>query len=233
MMVCFIPFLFITGLIGRPRKPSLTPGTTDIPTFRRSIPDLARELARARRYQRPLAIVVLGLGNGEISEPISSLTGEGGNGNSASDMQSLAHSTQLVSILLGSLFRNVMRESDIVTYSATEDRYVILLAESNEEQARQAVQRLDMLFNKRTLAHLRAGIAEFPSGALTLEDLVSHAQRAWKERPVGGALAESVAGPQPLGISALLSVKSVQLVDELWPQGRGRDQERSGMDSAD
>jgi hypothetical protein len=192
MTMCFIPFLFIVGLIRRRqaeaavvRAASLASKATGIPAFRKSLPEFAREFARARRHQRPLAVAVLCLGSDQLAEQMASLIGEPGNGSVTSRMQLLGHTTQLVSFALGSILRDVLRESDIVTYGAADDRYVVLLTDSNESQAQQVVQRLNELFYKRMSARLRAGIAVFPTDGLTLEELVSSAQAACHPRPIG------------------------------------------------
>jgi len=200
--MCFIPFLFISSLVWRWRNgdatilraASLVSRTAGIPPFRHSLPELARELARARRYQRPLSVLVLGLGSDQLSEHLSGLLGVGGDGEGAARLQLMAQTTQLVSLVLGPILREVLRESDIVTYGAVEDEYVIMLAESDESQARRAVRRIDELFHKRTFAHLRAGVAEFPADGLTLQDLVASARISSRREAAGECSRESPLG---------------------------------------
>lgn len=160
-----------------------------VPTFRRSLPDLARELARARRYGRPLSVVVLSLGNGHLAEEVRRVNGSNGNnGNSAKDVMLLTRTSQVASIVFGWVLQEALRESDTLSYFAADNRYVILMTESTHEQARKAMERLSALYYQRTLDHLRAGIAQFPGDGLTLEDLVVSAQKAWHEKPVGNGL---------------------------------------------
>lgn len=221
----FSPLFLFASSVWRVRKSrdpvtrasSLVSRATEIPPFRLSLPDFGHELARARRYERPLAIVVLGVDDEQIPKLMGRPSNGNGNGNGSADSekQSMAPVAQFVSLVLGSLLREVMRGSDLVTYSSPEDRYVILLTESNEARARRAVQRLDELFYRRTLAHVRAGIAEFPSDGLTLEDLLSRAQSAWQERPVRGLTAEPPAGKET-SVGALTSVYSrIPLADKV------------------
>lgn len=196
------PLMYLTDLARRLRREDDTLSRTealfaaslDLPPLRRAMPDLARELDRARRYQRPLAIVVLGLDADPLlatpgGKKDGSSDGNGSNGGG----QSLLQAAKVLSLILGTLLRQVMRESDIITYSALDDRYLILLTESREEEANEAVRRLDQLFFQKTLAHLRAGIAAFPSDGLILEDLIQKARAAWETRPVGGKSAPSPA----------------------------------------
>ncbi len=189
MCLALIPF--IREMLGQWRKSeapivralSLAAKSAGIPAFRRPDPRLAFELGRARRYQRPLAVVVLSLGDDQVQEQVGRLIRAGGNGNGDAFLQLITCAKPLVSFLLGSILREALREGDVVSYDAVSDRYAILLTEVNNSQARQAVERLDDLLYKRTFVHFRAGIAEFPSDGLTLEDLVSHAQTAGWHQP--------------------------------------------------
>ena len=157
-----------------------------VPSFRRSLPDLARELARARRYGRPVSLVILSLSTDHWPEEPRRGNGNGnGNGDSASEFKLLTRTSQVATLVLGSVLKEALRESDTVTYLAAHNQYVILLTESTKGQVRKAIERLGGLYYQRTLDHLRAGIAEFPSDGLTLEDLVVSAHKAWQEHSVG------------------------------------------------
>ena len=149
-----------------------------VPNFRRSLPDLARELARARRYGRPTSLAILSLG-GRWSDETRYRDGV-----SASDSELMTRTSQVATIVFGSVLQEALRESDIVTYVAAHNQYAILLTESTKAQARRAIERLAALYHQRTLDHLRAGTAEFPADALTLEELIASAQKAWQEQPV-------------------------------------------------
>ncbi|MFQ6112846.1 MAG: hypothetical protein ACE5NG_02025, partial [bacterium] len=85
---------------------------------------------------------------------------------------------RLVFSLVGSILRESLRESDIATYDVTNNQYIVLLPESNKLQAMQTVMRLKKLLFKRTAGHLVAGIAEFPTEGLIIEDLVHSAMEA-------------------------------------------------------
>jgi GGDEF domain-containing protein len=202
LIMMFFSLLFFTAtLIWQRRKAvaaidravSLASQATGIPTYRRSFPNLAHELARARRYQRPLSVVVLSLEGEQLVKPERSLVAGGGNGSFSSQSQ-LRQTSQLVFPLVGPILRDALRESEIVTYDPTTNQYVVLLTESTKAQATQFVQRLTELASKRTLIRLRAGIAEFPVDGLTMEDLVSRAQAACSHHPAGEVSLTAVAG---------------------------------------
>jgi hypothetical protein len=102
----------------------------------------------------------------------------------------MSRTSQVAAIVFGSVLLETLRESDLVTYVAVQNQYAILLTESTKEQAQKAIERLGSLYYQRTQDRLRAGIAEFPDDALTLEELVVSAQRKWQEQPVAWDVAE-------------------------------------------
>ena len=146
-----------------------------VPTYRRTLPQFTNELARVRRYNRPLTLVVLRIESDQLlldlKRSLMPETGDGGVGSYNNIMQTI----QLVFSLVGSILRESLRESDIATYDVAHNQYIILLPESDLKQATQTVRRLKKLLFKRTAGHLVAGIASFPEDGLIIEDLVNKA----------------------------------------------------------
>ena len=138
-----------------------------IPTYRQALRGLHAELRRARRYQHPLTVVALSPA-GLTLEP--------------QDAERI-RAPHLSFYLLGSLLRDVLRETDVPTYSAEHHLYAVFMLETREAEAVSAVDRLRELFHGRTGARVRAGTAEFPRDGLTVDDLLSGARLAWEERP--------------------------------------------------
>jgi hypothetical protein len=138
-----------------------------IASYRRSLPQLRFALSRARRYQHPITLAVMSLGREQLVQSMRNLAGGWTNANLAS---------HFYFSFIGSLLRDNLRESDIVTYDAAADQYVILLTETPAAEAKHAILRLNGLIFKHTAVHLRIGIAEFPSDGLIVEDLVNCAQ---------------------------------------------------------
>ncbi len=143
-----------------------------VPTYSSTLKHLVNELARVRRYQRPLTIVVLRLESDKLILDLKrSLVAEQGNG-SVESYNQVMQTIQLVFSLVGSILKESLRESDIATYDVRNNQYIMMLPESNREQAELTITRLKKLLFKRTAGHLVAGIAEFPSDGLIMEDLV-------------------------------------------------------------
>jgi hypothetical protein len=101
------------------------------------------------------------------------------------DTALVSGTSQVATIVFGSVLREALRESDIVTYIAAHSQYAILLTESTKAQAQSAIERITALYSRRTPNHLRAGTAEFPRDALTLEELITTAQKAWEGQGAG------------------------------------------------
>jgi hypothetical protein len=143
-----------------------------IPTFRNSADLIAKEFARMRRYDRPLAIVVIRL-KSAFDEALP-----GGRSAGAASVKSDKEAdmpNQLSFLLACSLFLDALRESDIATYDPTNNQFILILPESNKSQALLTILRLQDMFAKRTATDLEAGISEFPSDGLITDDLVTRA----------------------------------------------------------
>ncbi len=139
----------------------------EIASYRRSLPQLRFALSRARRYQHPITLAVMSLGREQLVQSMRDLAGGWTHANIAS---------HFYFSFIGSLLQDNLRESDIVTYDAAADQYVILLTETPAAEAKHAILRLNGLVFKHAAVYLRIGIAEFPLDGLIVEDLVNCAQ---------------------------------------------------------
>jgi GGDEF domain-containing protein len=140
--------------------------TTALPSYRRSLPDLGHELARMRRYERALAVLVLRVDNGSTPE-----SGISGNGNGPRP----SAATRIPFWHVGTMLRDLLRDSDVATCEYTTGEYVVLLPETNRIQAIQAANRLGKIVFATTDLHVQSGVAEFPSDGLIVEELVRSA----------------------------------------------------------
>lgn len=154
-----------------------------VPTYRQSIPAIAAELRRCRRYERPLAVLTVALEGPNLPRAADAPVAVGAGRESARPPETAAVvSAPLQSgldavlfLLLGTLLRDVTRESDIVTYAAEEHVYALFLTEAGVATAMQAARRLARALHGRAAVRIRAGIAEFPGNGLTVESLFDHA----------------------------------------------------------
>jgi hypothetical protein len=149
------------------RAIALASDAPGVPLTQRARPQLAGELARARRYQRPLTVGVMRLDTDAPGEWPHLGLACGGNG-------TVLHN-QLLFCHVGAILREAMRGSDLVTYDARQAQYVLLFPESTKSQAVQAARRLRLLVYTRACLRVCIGLAEFPIDGLTLEDLLTMA----------------------------------------------------------
>jgi hypothetical protein len=111
-------------------------------------PDLLhKELERARRYERGLSRA-----SRKASGP-----------------------PQVVTLLAAAGLRDLLRQSDVLCYQPTENRFVLAFAESDAEEAEEALARLSGIFRERLELDIRAGTSRFPDDALTLAGLIDSA----------------------------------------------------------
>jgi hypothetical protein len=141
--------------------------------------ELAAELARARRYERHLSIVVLS------AQPVDEHAENG-------------HSKlpQMIALLTAAALREVLRFSDAVCYHAAENRFVLGLTEVGPERAVQAMARIRTHLLSRLHLRTQAGLAAFPADAITLDELVSMA--AWRAARDGTDLASTTPTAPPV-----------------------------------
>jgi hypothetical protein len=185
-----------------------TPALAQLPTIltlQELRPALEGELRRSRRYERPLAVVVVV----PADDSVASANGNGHRaysdngtpelhgaerGSGAPGDREIAGAlvqplfwAQLRWLALGSLLCGTLRESDIVSYAAERHDFVALLPECDDAAARRAVERLRQLYVSRMGIGLRAGTAVYPTEGLTLDNLIEHARRVLAQAPNGRA----------------------------------------------
>lgn len=154
-------------------------------------PDLLKmELERARRYERGLSIVVLAV----------ELLSESRDADDASDGDGRlrgAGPPQMVSLVAAAGLREMVRQSDVLCYQATENRFVLALAESSADEARHALTRIRTILRERLELSIRAGIARFPDDALTLPELIAEAAPPTPAIGDGNAIVARAEAPVP------------------------------------
>jgi GGDEF domain-containing protein len=156
-----------------------------IPTYRSVLPELSNELARARRTQRPMSVMVLAL---ETDSELNSVDKPKRMSSRLDDAERRFRIEQIPAIALifpqiSYILRNTVRKSDIVACGPAPNEFVVVLAETAKTQATPFLDRFHELIASSGLTPLRTGVAEFPTEGLTIEDLVSNARASSKYAP--------------------------------------------------
>ena len=150
---------------------------SSVPSFQNTLPYMTFELTRARRYNHTLSVLILGLESAQkkvLLKKNSNLANQWGNEQLAS---------KFLFSLIGTILRESLRDSDILSFEVVNDRFIVLLTDTDEKKARNAVVRLNTLVNEQLQTQLQAGVAEFPSNGLTIEDLIKYAQTRFYHQP--------------------------------------------------
>lgn len=130
------------------------PGADRFPTVQELRPLFERELRRARRYDRPLSVLVLALrATEETDDPPASPPD-----------------------LLGELLQDALRETDLVGCLRGTGEYAALLPEADAPAAARGAERLRKLWGARNAAALAAGAATYPADGLVVDDLLERAR---------------------------------------------------------
>jgi GGDEF domain-containing protein len=148
-----------------------------IPSYQSTLPYMTFELTRARRYNHTLSVLILGLDTKQKEELLEK------NKHLAHQWANEHLASKFLFSLIGTIIRESLRDSDILSYEVIDDRFIILLTDTDEDKANNAVVRLNELVHEQIQTQLRAGIAEFPSNGLTIEDLVKYAQTRFYHQP--------------------------------------------------
>jgi hypothetical protein len=150
-----------------------------VPTVRQAFPRLVKELDRARRYARPLAIMIVADHRGagpthqSSTEPVVD-----GASSPARVVPTVSPGSVLIPVFIASVLREVMREADIIAYAAALGRCVVMMPEVSRAEAIRARSRVGELCASRLDFAVRAGIAVFPEDGWTLDDLISNAEHS-------------------------------------------------------
>jgi hypothetical protein len=156
--------------VGLSRELSRVLAAGGVPTFRQAVVKLFAELDRARRYKRPLAILVFM----DDRQPTTLAAGHSLQDAAAA---ALSNGSALVPAFLASVLREIVREADIVTYAATLGRCIVMMPEVPKADARLALDRIGHICANRLTFSIRAGVAAFPDDGWTLEELIQQAER--------------------------------------------------------
>lgn len=162
--------LFSLGLTSRSRHGD----AFRVPTYREVLPQLVVELRRARRYEQPLAVVILGLHTS--TRPPSRKANRNGRAPDAGGELVLAAYG-----LLGAYLRNSLRETDILTGVPESLAFAAFLPGVERLGAEQAIGRLREGFPGAAGFDVTGGGAAFPTDGLTIEDVLESASAAWRE----------------------------------------------------
>ncbi len=173
----------------RHQSPRIVPvDFTAVPSYRRTQDVMGNELARMRRYERSLAVLVVRL---DISVPRTN-GNSNGNGNGNDVRATLAENDPTLAFWeVGAVLRDLLRDSDIASSDAAKAQYVVALPETNHNQAVQTATRVRKLVFATTGLTVLAGVAEFPSEGLILDELVKSAEENCKQhQTVHGMVAQ-------------------------------------------
>ncbi len=141
-----------------------------MPSLRRSQPRLELELARVRRYEHPLSVIVVRVPRAKVDGLHDSVFS-----NVNAELRE-RHVQRLVSLHVGAILYDCLRSSDLPMWDTEQNQYVVALPESTRERALEAADRLLRLVPAHLGVTVEAGVAEFPSDGLDMEDLIARAQ---------------------------------------------------------
>ncbi len=148
---------------------------SSLPSYRHAQNAMGAELARMRRYERALSVLVV-----RVDAAVPRRNGDvGANGKEA---PAGVRDPLLAFWEVGSILRDLLRDSDVASTDMSKMQYVVVLPETNRDQATQTATRVRKLVYSTTGLTVLTGLAEFPDQGLILEDLVKRAENDCKQQ---------------------------------------------------
>ncbi len=131
-----------------------------------------REVKRARRYNRPLAVIALKVNEGDIQVALSKIVKE-------------VQQAMMREYVMAGIAR-VLNESvhDFDTIALRDNHFILVLPEISVEEVNRIAHQLEETVKEKMEVRLQVGTANFPAEAMTFESLVELALKNTAEQPV-------------------------------------------------
>ena len=120
------------------------------------------EMGRARRHQRPISVAMIDLDPSTFEAALHQ---------AVRDAQA-ALTERYVKVRLGLFLSKQIRETDVIAQHAEDGRFLLLAPETPADQMTAMLKRLSQDVENQMGIRFRYGIADFPNGALTSEELL-------------------------------------------------------------
>jgi len=132
--------------------------------------EIENELARCRRYQRPLSLLIIQADPKSIQASLHQTVLEA----------QQAIMTRYVTTSLARLIGKTARRTDLILEQPTKNRFILLLPETETETLNSLIERIRNHAEDQLGVSVDVGLATFPLEALTFEELVRHAEAQLK-----------------------------------------------------
>jgi hypothetical protein len=133
--------------------------------------EMYREVRRARSYQRPAAMLAIGLETESIQIALDRLTKE-------------AQQVMMKRYALAGVSKTLCEELQDSSFIAVQDdHFLVLMPEVTPDELPGVTERLRQMVSKRVGVNLRIGAASLPQDAITFESLINQAIRNMNHKP--------------------------------------------------
>jgi GGDEF domain-containing protein len=127
-----------------------------IPFFKLGLPELEKEVARSRRFNRVFSLIVICI-NDSLGK-------------------SNSHSINVIDfVMLGPIIRKTLRSTDLIMYDKDNLRFIVLLPETDYVQSTQMVERFKQLLGNDLFKQIKFQAVTFPKDGLIVDDLITKA----------------------------------------------------------
>jgi GGDEF domain-containing protein len=145
------------------------------------------EMGRARRHQRPISVAMLDLDPSTFEAALHQ---------AVRDAQA-ALIERYVKVRLGLFLSKQIRETDVIAQQVEDGRFLLLAPETPADQMTAMLKRLSREVENQMGIRFRYGIADFPDGALTSEELLRKVKEDLQNASFQTAAASTQSSEQP------------------------------------
>jgi GGDEF domain-containing protein len=131
-----------------------------------SVKEIQDQMYLSRRYDRPLSVVVLECDPASVQIMLN---------RSVQDVQRAMMSRYVASSMVRVL-DNALRRTDLMLQHREAGRFVLICPETDPASLRALLDRIRMAASQRLGVSVNCGIASFPDGALTFDELLNKAE---------------------------------------------------------
>jgi GGDEF domain-containing protein len=144
----------------------------DVRQLDETMGDIQLELLRSRRHNYPLTVIMMEPDPGSVHVALN---------HSILDIQKLLIRRYVLTSLTR-ITSNLIRRTDLLVDQAADQRIIVISPDTNLASANELAKRIAGALSQKTDVKINYGLAAFPEEDLTIDELLSHAERRLREK---------------------------------------------------
>jgi GGDEF domain-containing protein len=144
----------------------------DVRQLDETMEDIQLELLRSRRHNYPLTVIMMEPDPGSVQVALN---------HSIVDIQNLLIKRYVLTSLTR-ITSNMIRRTDLLVDQTADQRIIVVSPDTNLASANELAKRIASALHQKSDVKMHYGLAAFPEEDLTIDELLSHAERRLREQ---------------------------------------------------